>query len=137
MKSIKPAILYALLSLLWAGISIYAKAWFMLVFTIVPIIFMAIEIYEYRISRKLYKKFLEEERAKLGLTDKPIETEEPEIIEEDEDDEEYEEYLEYAEEMEALEEFDVDSGKEYCPYCGNYGVNSDKKCESCGEKVTE
>lgn len=135
MKSIKPAIFYALLSLLWAGISIYAKAWLMLIFTVVPLIFMAIEIHEYRLSRKYYKKFLQEERAKLGLTDKPIETEE-EIIEED-DDEEYKEYLEYAEEMEELEEFDADSGKGYCPFCGNYAVNSEKICESCGEKVIE
>lgn len=137
MKSIKPAIFYALLSLLWAGISIYAKAWFMLIFTIVPIIFMALEIHEYRLSRKYYKKFLQEERAKLGLTDKPIETEDPEIIEDDEDDEEYAEYLEYAAEMEELEKFDADSGKGYCPHCGNYGVNDEKLCEACGERVTE
>ena len=142
MKSIKPAIFYAVVSLLWAGISIYttvlySDAWFALVFTIVPLAFMTFEIYEYRISRKAYKKFLEEERAKLGLIDTPIETEEPEIIEEDDDDEKYEEYIEYAEEMEALEEIDADSGKSYCPFCGNYAVNSEKICESCGEKVNE
>ncbi len=142
MKSIKPAIFYAVVSLLWAGISIYTMtlysgAWFALVFTIVPLVFMAFEIYEYRISRKAYKKFLEEERAKLGLTDTPIETEDIEIIEDEEDDEEYKEYIEYAEEMEEISEFDNDSGKGYCPFCGNYAVNSEKICESCGEKVNE
>ena len=43
----------------------------------------------------------------------------------------------YEREMEEIEEYDADSGKGYCPHCGNYGVNSDKICESCGEKVTE
>ena len=142
MKIIKPAIFYGIVSLLWAGISIYAMtvrtvAGFMLIFTIVPLVFMGYEIYEYRISRKAYKKFLAEERAKLGLTDTPIETEEPEIVEEDDDDEEYKEYLEYAEEIEELQEFDNDSGKGYCPFCGNYAVNSEKICDSCGEKVNE
>lgn len=136
MKSIKPAVFYAFLFLLFAGLSIYTKAWFMLVFTLVPLGFMAFEIYEYRISRKFYKKFLEEERAKLGLIDVPIEAEAHEIIEEDEDDEEYAEYLEYAEEIEELEEFDSDSGKGYCPHCGNYAVTANR-CESCGEEVIE
>lgn len=134
MKSIKPAIFFAAVALFWAGVSIYAKAWFALIFTVVPLIMMGYEIYEYRLSRKYYKKFLEEERAKLGLTDAPIKCEEPEIIEEDEEDEEY---LKYAEEIESLEKFDADSGKEYCPHCGNYSVNSDKICESCGERVIE
>lgn len=138
MKTLGTTVLFAFLAVIWAGISIFSKMWFLLIFTIVPIVGMAYEIHEYRLSRKYYKKFLQEERAKLGLTDTPIETEEPEIIEEDdEDDEEYAEYLEYAEEIEELEKFDADSGKGYCPHCGNYGVNDQKRCEACGEKVTE
>ena len=136
MKSVKPAIFFAVVALLWAGVSIYAKAWLMLIFTVVPLVMMGYEIYEYRLSRKYYKKFLNEERAKLGLIDTPIKSEEPEIIEEEEDDDD-EEYLKYAEEMEELEKFDADCGKGYCPNCGNYGVNSDKICEVCGEKVVE
>ncbi len=143
MKSIKPAIFFAFVSLLWAGVSIYAMTLqisvglIMLAFTLVPLAFMGYEIYEYRVSRNAYKKFLEEERAKLGLTDTPIESDEPEFIEDEEDDEEYQEYIEYAEEIEELREFDNDSGKGYCPYCGNYSVNSEKICESCGENVNE
>lgn len=137
MKTLETAITFAVIAVIWAAISIFSKMWFLLIFIIVPIVGMAYEIYEYRLSRKHYKKFLQEERAKLGLTDKPIETEDTEIIEDDEDDEEYAEYLEYAEEMEALEGFDADSGKGYCPHCGNYGVNAEKICEACGEKVTE
>lgn len=110
----------------------------MLVFNIVFLVFAIVYGVEASTSRKYYEKYLKEERAKLGLTDTSIETEEPEIIEEDdEDDEEYAEYLEYAEEIEELEKFDVDSGKGYCPHCGNYGVNDQKRCEACGEKVTE
>ncbi len=137
MKTLEEAITFAVIGVIWAAVSICSKVWFMLIFEIVPIVCMGFEIYDYCFSRKAYKKFLEEERAKLGLTDTPIETEDIEIIEEDDDDEEYKEYLEYAEEMEELSEFDNDSGKGYCPHCGNYGVNSEKVCESCGEKVNE
>lgn len=142
MKSIWDVISYAILSLLWAGISIYtmtldSKNWIMLIFTAVPLIFMAFEIHEYRISRKYYKKYLQEERVKLGLTDKVVETEDSEPEEDEEYDERDAEIIRQAEELEALEEYDSDSGKGYCPHCGNYGVNSDKICESCGEKVTE
>ena len=56
---------------------------------------------------------------------------------ENEIDERDAEIIKHAEEMEALEEFDADSGKGYCPHCGNYAVNSEKICESCGEKVNE
>lgn len=142
MKSIWDVISYAILSLLWTGISIYtmtlnSKNWIMLIFTVVPLIFMAFEIHEYRISRKYYKKYLQEERMKLGLTDKVVETEDTEPEEEEEYDERDAEIIRQAEEFGALEEYDADSGKGYCPHCGNYGVNSDKICESCGEKVTE
>ncbi len=142
MKSIWDAISYAILSFLWAGISIYtmtlhSKAWIMLIFTIVPLIFMAAEIHEYRISRKYYKKFLQEERVKLGLTDKVIETNDSEPEEEEEFDERDAEIIRHAEEIEALEIYDADSGKGYCSFCGNYAVNSEKICESCGEKAID
>ncbi|MGN0547203.1 MAG: hypothetical protein ACI4I3_07705 [Acutalibacteraceae bacterium] len=44
--------------------------------------------------------------------------------------------IKHGEEIEELEEYDNDSGKEYCPHCGNYAV-SGNRCEACGEKVTE
>ena len=137
MKTLEDAITIAVVGVIWAAISIFSEMWFMLIFTIIPIVCTGFEIHDYCLSRKAYKKFLEEERAKLGLTDTPIETEEPEIIDEEDDDEEYKEYIEYAEEMEEIGEFDNDSGKGYCPFCGNYAVNSEKICESCGEKVNE
>ena len=142
MKSIKPAIFYAIVSLLWAGIAIYAMklhstAWIMLIFTIVPIVFMSVEIYEYRLSRKYYKKFLQEERAKLGLTDKIVETDDIEPEEDEEYDERDAAIIKWEEEIETLEKYDADSGKGYCPYCGNYAVSSEKICDACGEKVID
>ena len=142
MKSIKPAICFAIIALLWAGASVYVmildskSGWIMIIFTIAPIIAMASEFYEYRLSRKYYKKFLQEERAKLGLTDKVIETDDFEPEEEEEYDEIDAEIIRQAEEIEKLEKYDVDSGKGYCPHCGNYSV-TEGRCEVCGEKVTE
>lgn len=43
----------------------------------------------------------------------------------------------YEQEMEEIEEYDSDSGKGYCSFCGNYAVNSQKICESCGEKAID
>lgn len=43
----------------------------------------------------------------------------------------------YENEMKEIEEYDSDSGKGYCSYCGNYSVNSEKICESCGEKAID
>ncbi len=128
-------VLYIIFGILWAFICIYTKAWFMLIFDIVPLIFAIASVSESITSRKYYEMYLAEERAKLGLDDMPVETKDIEIAEE-EDEEEYAEYLEYAQEIEELEEYDSDSDKGYCPYCGNYSV-SDGKCEMCGEKVTE
>ena len=48
-----------------------------------------------------------------------------------------EELTEEEIELEQIKDFDSDSGKGYCPHCGNYGVNSEKICESCGEKVID
>ncbi len=142
MKSIKPAIFYGVIALLWASVAVYVmtrdskSGWIMLIFTIAPLIIMAYEIYEYRISRKYYKKFLQEERAKLGLTDIVVETDDFEPEEEEEYDERDAEIIRQAEEIEKLEKYDVDSGLGYCPHCGNYAV-TDGRCEVCGEKVTE
>lgn len=55
---------------------------------------------------------------------------------EDEIDERDVEIIRQAEKIENLEKYDVDSGKGYCPHCGNYAV-TDSRCEVCGEKVTE
>ena len=59
------------------------------------------------------------------------------VEEEKEWEEKHPEAVEYEQEMEEIREFDNDSGKGYCPFCGNYAVNSEKICESCGEKVNE
>lgn len=107
----------------------------MLIFNIVFLVFAIVYGVEASTSRKYYKIYLAEERAKLGLDDMPIDTDDSEISDGD-DDEEYAEYLEYAQEIEEIEEYDSDSGKDYCPHCGNYSV-SDGICEICGEKVTE
>ena len=139
MKSIKPAICYGVIALLWAGASVYVmtldskSGWIMLIFTIAPLIIMAYELYEYRLSRKYYKKFLQEERAKLGLTDEVIETDDFEPEEEEEYDERDAAIIKYEEELEKLEKYDVDSGLDYCAACGNYSVK-DGRCEVCGEK---
>lgn len=47
-----------------------------------------------------------------------------------------EELTEEEKELEQIEKYDVDSGKGYCPHCGNYSV-TEGRCEVCGEKVTE
>lgn len=47
-----------------------------------------------------------------------------------------EELTEEEKELEQIKEYDADSGKGYCPHCGNYAV-TDGICEVCGEKVTE
>ncbi len=129
--------MYIIGAIFWSSVSIYAEAWFMLIFNIVFLVFAIFYGVEASTSRKYYKKYLAEERAKLGLDDKPIETDDSEITDEDdEDEEEYAEYLEYAQEIEEIEAYDSDSGKDYCPHCGNYSV-TDGVCEICGEKVTE
>ena len=73
--------------------------------------------------RKFYEENPEEYEAKLE-EEKKWEEENPEAVE-------------YEREMDEIEDFDSDSGKGYCPHCGNYAVNTDKICDSCGEKVTE
>lgn len=128
-------ILFIIGAVFWSAVCIYGEIWIGLIFNIVFLVFAVTFGVEASTSIKYYKKYLAEERAKLGLADMPVETDDSETVDDD-DEEEYAEYLEYAQEIEEIEEFDSDSGKDYCPYCGNYSV-SDGKCESCGEKVTE
>ena len=87
-------------------------------------VFLVYQIAKEKRLRKLYEENPEEYEA---------------MVEEEEDEweEKHPETVEYEKEMEEIREFDNDSGKGYCPFCGNYAVNSEKICDSCGEKVNE
>ncbi len=87
-------------------------------------VFLVYQIAKEKRLRKLYEENPEEYEAMIEEEEKEWEEKHPEAVE-------------YEKEMEELEEFDNDSGKGYCPHCGNYGVNADKICESCGEKVLD
>lgn len=87
-------------------------------------VFLVYQIAKEKRLRKLYEENPEEYEAMIEEKEKEWEEKHPEAVE-------------YEKEMEELEEFDNDSGKGYCPHCGNYGVNADKICESCGEKVLD
>ena len=87
-------------------------------------LFLIYQIAKEKRLRKLYEGNPEEYEAMIEEEEKEWEEKHPEAVE-------------YEKEMEELEEFDNDSGKGYCPHCGNYGVNADKICESCGEKVLD
>lgn len=80
-------------------------------------VFMAaMEIKDMKI-RKLYENDPEEYERRYG-------------------DDEDEDLTAEEKELEQIKGYDVDSGKGYCPHCGNYAV-TDGRCEVCGEKVTE
>ncbi len=87
-------------------------------------VFLVYQIAKEKRLRKLYEENPEKYEAMLEEEEKEWEEKNPEAVE-------------YEKEMEEISEFDNDSGKGYCPHCGNYGVNADKICESCGEKVNE
>lgn len=87
-------------------------------------LFLLYQFIRERKLRKLYEENPEEYEAMLEEEEKKWEEENPGAVE-------------YEREMEEIEEYDADSGKGYCPHCGNYAVNADKICDSCGEKVTE
>lgn len=87
-------------------------------------VFLIYQIAKEKRLRKLYEENPEEYEAMIEEEEKEWEEKHPEAVE-------------YEQEMEEIREFDNDSGLGYCPYCGNYGVNSEKICESCGEKVIE
>lgn len=87
-------------------------------------LFLLYQIIKEKKLRKLYEENPEEYEAMLEEEDKKWEEEHPDAVE-------------FERKMEEIEDFDADSGKGYCPHCGNYGVNADKICESCGEKVID
>ncbi len=87
-------------------------------------LFLIYQIAKEKRLRKLYEENPEEYEAMVEEEEEEWEEKNPEAVE-------------YEQEMEELRDFDNDSGKGYCPFCGNYGVNSEKICESCGEKVDE
>lgn len=85
----------------------------------------------------LIYQFAKEKRLRKLYEDNPEKYEAMVEEEEEEWEEKHPEAVAYEREMEEISEFDNDSGKGYCPHCGNYGVNADKICESCGEKVLD
>lgn len=91
------------------------------VFGIVFILSAVFLFYQFFKERRLRKLYEQDPEAYEAMFEE--EEEDPEVAA-------------YEREMEEIEEFDGDSGKGYCPYCGNYAVTANK-CESCGEEVTE
>ena len=87
-------------------------------------VFLIYQIAKEKRLRKLYEENPEEYEAMVEEEEEEWEEKHPETVE-------------YEKEMEEIREFDNDSGKGYCPFCGNYAVNSEKICDSCGEKVNE
>lgn len=82
-------------------------------------VFLVFQLIKERKLRKLYEEDPEAYEAMIEAQE-----------------EENPEAEEYEREMEEIEDFDTDSGKGYCPYCGNYAVTANK-CESCGEEVKD
>lgn len=116
------ALAFILFGVFWITVTAPRGQWHLAVFGLIFAavgIFLAVMGIKDIILRKRYEKNPEEYEAQF------------------EDEEESPEVVAYEREMETLEEFDADSGKGYCPYCGNYAVNDNKICESCGEKVIE
>ena len=93
-----------------------AAAAFGVLFIAAAVFMAAMEIKDMKI-RKLYENDPEEYERRYG-------------------DDEDEDLTAEEKELEQIKEYDVDSGKGYCPHCGNYSV-ADGRCEVCGEKVTE
>ena len=87
-------------------------------------VFLIYQIAKEKRLRKLYEENPEEYEAMIEEEEEEWEEKHPETVE-------------YEKEMEEIRDFDNDSGKGYCPFCGNYAVNSGKTCESCGEKVLD
>ena len=85
----------------------------------------------------LVYQFAKEKRLRKLYEENPEEYETMIEEEEEEWEEKHPEAVEYEREMDEIRDFDADSGKGYCPHCGNYAVNSEKICDSCGEKVNE
>ncbi len=121
------SIAFILFGAFWLATTVPQEQWhlaaFGAIFAAAGVFLAVVEIKDI-ILRKRYKENPEEYEAMLEEEEEEWEEKNPEAAA-------------YEREMEALEEFDNDSGKGYCPHCGNYGVNADKICESCGEKVLD
>lgn len=121
------ALAFILFGAFWLAITVPRGQWHLAAFGAIFVaagVFLAVIGIKDIILRKRYKKNPEEYEAMIEEEEEEWEEKHPEAVA-------------YEREMEALEEFDADSGKGYCPHCGNYGVNAEKICESCGEKVIE
>ncbi len=118
------AIAFVMFGAFWLAITVPQGQWHLAAFGAIFVaagVFLAVVGIKDIILRKRHEKNPEEYEAMI----------------EEEEDEENPETAEYEREMEEISEFDNDSGMGYCPFCGNYAVNSEKICESCGEKVNE
>lgn len=121
------AVAFVLLGTFFVSITAPRGQWHLAAFGVIFIaagVFLAVIGIKDVVLRKRYKEKPEEYEAMLEEEEKKWEEKHPEAVE-------------YEQEMEEIRDFDNDSGKGYCPFCGNYAVNSEKICESCGEKVNE
>lgn len=121
------AIAFILFGAFWLAITVPRGQWHLAAFGAIFVsagVFLAVIGIKDIIRRRHYEKNPEEYEAMIEEEEKEWEEKHPEAVE-------------YEQEMEEIREFDNDSGKGYCPFCGNYAVNSEKICDSCGEKVNE
>ena len=121
------AIAFILFGAFWLAVTVPQCQWHLAAFGVIFAaagVFLAVMGIKDIILRKRYEKNPEEYEAMIEEEEKEWEEKHPEAVA-------------YDREMEEIGEFDNDSGKGYCPFCGNYAVNSEKICGSCGEKVNE
>ncbi|MBQ8764101.1 MAG: hypothetical protein IJZ07_08355 [Clostridia bacterium] len=121
------ALAFAIFGIVFAGFGMHLDNILVTGFGILFVlgaVFLVYQIAKEKRLRKLYEENPEEYEAMIEEEEKEWEEKNPEAVE-------------YEKEMEEIRDFDNDSGKGYCPFCGNYSVNSEKTCESCGEKVDE
>ena len=121
------ALAFAIFGIVFAGFGMHLDNILVTGFGILFVlgaVFLVYQIAKEKRLRKLYEENPEEYEAMIEEEEKEWEEKNPEAVE-------------YEKEMEKIRDFDNDSGKGYCPFCGNYSVNSEKTCESCGEKVDE
>ena len=121
------ALAFILFGAFFISITAPRGQWYLVAFGVIfvaaGVFLAAIKIKDIILQRR-YKNNPEEYEAMIEEEEKEWEEKHPEAVA-------------YEREMEEISEFDNDSGKGYCPFCGNYAVNSEKICESCGEKVNE
>lgn len=121
------ALAFAIFGIVFAGFGMHLDNILVTGFGILFVlgaVFLVYQIAKEKRLRKLYEENPEEYEAMIEEEEKEWEEKNPEAVE-------------YEKEMEEIRDFDNDSGKGYCPHCGNYAVNSEKTCESCGEKVLD